>query len=245
MQIVHNRDLRCIMRNWNPFLSLFVMSITSVVALFLISKLLGKKQIAQLEFIDYIIGISIGSIAAEMATDINDKPIEYYLLAMFIFFVVDVIFSLLSRKSPFLKHLFKGRPQTVIYEGKISYKSLKKNNIDMNDLIGLCREKGFFDLNDIEYAILENNGTLSVLPKTEKSPAQKSDIDTKIEKASLPFYMVIDGRISYSSLNELQKDKEWLLAQLRISDEKELKNIIVAVYDDDKKQMNVSIKEKA
>lgn len=81
-----------------------------MIALFVIAKLLGKKQVAQLDFIDYVIGISIGSIAAEMSTDINDKPLYFYLIAMAIYFLFDLSITLLGRKAPALKHFLKGRP---------------------------------------------------------------------------------------------------------------------------------------
>ena len=98
--------------------------------LFIISKLLGKKQIAQLEFIDYAMGISIGSIAAEMATDVGDTPFYYYLIGMTIFFLFDLSISFLGKKGPFLKRFLKGKPIVIVYEGNIVYKNLKKSKLD-------------------------------------------------------------------------------------------------------------------
>ncbi|MEG2688377.1 MAG: DUF421 domain-containing protein, partial [Clostridia bacterium] len=158
------------MQNLNEYLYLIVMSLTSVAVLFVISKLLGKKQIAQLEFIDYVMGISIGSIAAEMATDTGDKPIEFYIIAMVLFFLFDIAVSFFGRKSAKLKHFFKGRPITIIYDGEIDYKALKSSKLDVNDVIGLCREQGYFDLSDIAFAVFENSGNLSVMPVGSKAP---------------------------------------------------------------------------
>lgn len=95
-------------------------SVASFIFLFIISKLLGKKQIAQLEFIDYAVGISLGSIAADWAIA-NDEPFYYYLIAMAIFFILAWLVAIIGRKSTFLKRLFKGKPSTLIYEGKIEY----------------------------------------------------------------------------------------------------------------------------
>jgi uncharacterized membrane protein YcaP (DUF421 family) len=226
----------------NEILYLILISILSVLVLFIISKLLGKKQIAQLEFIDYVMGISIGSIAAEMATDIGDKPFYYYIISMFIIFLVDVLFSFVSRKTPKLKHFFNGKPITLIYDGEIKYDALKRSKLDINDLLGLCREQGYFDISKIAYAIFENNGQISLMPKMEDTPIVAKDMQIKVDKPGLSYYLVADGRISYSSLNELKKDKEWLYDQLHIVNDKQLKNILLAQYDDKNKKMMITTK---
>ncbi len=216
-------------------------SILSVLYLFTVAKLLGKKQIAQLDFVDYVLGISIGSIAADMASDVGETPFYYYLIAMAIFFLFNLIISLLGRKGPMLKHFFKGRPAVVIYDGQIKYDALKQSKIDVNDLIALCRDKGYFDVNDVAYAVFETNGALSVLPKANQKPLVIEDIDKKIEQASLPYYLVIDGEFSYSTLTELKKDENWFFEQTKL-DRKNLKNVILAIYDDKNKKINVQTK---
>lgn len=211
-------------------------SAVSFIFLFIVSKLLGKKQIAQLEFIDYVVGISLGSIAAEMAT--TDNPFYHYLIAMAIFFVLAYIVALIGRKGPLLKKIFKGKPSTLIYEGKIDYKQLCKCNIDVNDLLSMLREKGFFDINAVAYAIFEPSGKLSVLPKGEEMPTVISDLkEAKIQPASLTNELVIDGKISGSGLSELGKDKAWLFKQIGITKKSELKQIILAVYDSENKKV--------
>ncbi len=227
----------------SDFVYLIILSISSVLALFVIAKLLGKKQVAQLEFIDYVIGISIGSVAAEMATDINNKPLYYYLIAMGIYFFFDFFISILGRKLPGLKHFFKGRPLTIIYEGKIDYKILKKSKLDINDLLALARSQGYFDLEDIAYAIFENNGKLSIMPKDQQRPTVASDLNIKLEQVKLPVYLVIDGVISKSSLNEIGKTKEWLFKKLKIKTKKELKNVILASYDEENDIISANYKK--
>lgn len=230
------------MENLNEYARLIIMAIASIIALFIISKILGKKQIAQLEFIDYIIGISIGSIAAEMATDVSDKPIQYYLISMLIFFLVDVLFTYVSRKQPFFKHFFKGNPLTLINEGKIDYAVLKKSKLDVNDLLALCRNKGYFDIADISYAVLENNGQISILPRKDQAPVVLEDITQSFPEVSLPTYLVIDGKIVFDALEDLKKDTDWLLKRLNVNDVKELDKIILVIYDTEKDEMNVHYK---
>lgn len=123
-----------------PIFGVLINSSVAFVYLFVISKILGKKQIAQLEFIDYTIGISLGSIAAEMATN-TETPFYFFLIAMTIFLVLALLVAVVGRKNTFLKRILKGKPLTLIYDGKINYKSLKKSKIDVNDLLSMLREK--------------------------------------------------------------------------------------------------------
>lgn len=211
-------------------IKLIVFSLVSVVYLFFISKFLGKKQIAQLEYIDYVMGISVGSIAAEMATDVGETPFYYYIIGMTIFFLFDLFVSFVGRKTPWLKHFFKGRPQTIIYNGKIIYKALKKSKLDVNDIMAMSREKGIFDITDVAFAIFETSGELSILPKSYNRPTVIKDLNIKEQEASLPFYLIIDGKISYSSLKELKKDKNWLFKKAKLT-KNTLKNVIFASYD--------------
>ena len=223
---------------------LFINSFTSFWFLFIISKILGKKQIAQLEFIDYAVGISLGSIAAEWAFS-DDRPFYYYAVAMAMFFVLAFLVAIIGRKSSFFKRLFKGKPVTLIYEGQILSDSLDKSKIDVNDLLSMLREKGYFDPNDVAYAIFETSGQLSVLPKGSQKPVVIEDIDKrKIKKSSLTDVLVVDGMISRSGLNEIGKTTSWLLKKLQIKEERELKNIILATYDEND-QLNVHYKNQA
>ena len=227
----------------NEVIKLILMSLGSVIFLFIISKFSGKKQIAQLEFIDYVMGISIGSIAAEMATDLSDSPFWYYLVAMTIFFLFDLCVTLLGRKGPLMKKFFKGKPLTIIYDGKLQYDFLKKSKLDVNEVLALCREQGYFNLNDIAYAIFENSGQISILPKANQKPTVVEDFNIKAEKPSLSYYMVIDGLVSYSSLTDLNKDEEWLYDKLEIENKKQLKNIILAQYLDKEDKMIIHCKK--
>lgn len=206
-------------------------SVVSFVYLFIISKILGKKQIAQLEFIDYAVGISLGSIAAEWATQ-TEEPFYYYLVAMTFYFVLAFLVAVIGRKTTFFKRLFKGKPATLIYEGKIDWKQLKKSHIDVNDLISMLREKNYFDINDVAYAIFEPSGKLSVLPKGNMRPPVLEDVAPKlVQQASLSNILIVDGVVSKSGLKEIKKDKAWLFSRLKIDDKKTLKNIALCLYN--------------
>lgn len=221
-----------------PIYWVLIDSAVAFLYLFVISKLLGKKQIAQLEFIDYTVGISLGSIAAEMATN-TEVPFYYFLIAMTIFFLFAVLVAVVGRKTTFLKRLLKGKPATLIYDGKINYKELKKNKIDVNDLLSMLREKGYFDIADVAYAVFEPSGELSVLPVGAQKPLVMEDLDKdKIKPAQLEDIVVVDGALSWSGLNNAGKDEQWLFKRLGVTDGKDLKDILLCVYDAENDKLN-------
>ncbi len=221
-----------------PIYWVLINSAVAFLYLFVISKLLGKKQIAQLEFIDYTVGISLGSIAAEMATN-TEVPFYYFLIAMTIFFLFAALVAGVGRKTTFLKRLLKGKPATLIYDGKINYKELKKNKIDVNDLLSMLREKGYFDIADVAYAVFEPSGELSVLPVGAQKPLVMEDLDKdKIKPAQLEDIVVVDGVLSRSGLNNAGKDDRWLFERLGVTDVKDLKDILLCVYDAENDKLN-------
>lgn len=218
-------------------------SFISFIYLFFISKILGKKQIAQLEFIDYVVGISLGSIAAELSTE-TEQPFYHNLIAMSIFFVLAYLVAIIGRKNTFLKKLLKGKPTVLIYEGQIDYKALCNCKIDVNDLLSMLREKNFFNVNDVEFAIFEPSGKLSVLPKGALAPVTAKDVDKgKIKKAKLTNIILTDGKVLNASLKAIGKDKDWLLKKLRI-DKKQVKNYILATYDEKTDKISLFKKNK-
>lgn len=228
----------------NEIVKILLFSALSYVTLFIISKLLGKKQLAELDFIDYVTGISIGSIAAEMATE-TDTPFYYYIIAMAIFFVLDLAVTLVGRKANFFKKFLRGVPLVLISQGEIDFATLKKSKIDFYDLIGLAREQGYFDLEDIEYAIFETNGQLSVLPSDKARPLKREDFSSiPAETPSVPNYVVVDGQISGYALSQLKRDKKWLKAKLQEQDV-EINKVLYAVYDEQTDELTVKYKKAA
>jgi uncharacterized membrane protein YcaP (DUF421 family) len=202
---------------------------SSFLALFIIAKIMGKKQIAQLEFVDYVVGISIGSIAAQMAVD-SQIPQYHFLIAMALYAALDFIINLLSRKSIKIRKLLQGTPLILVYNGKLNYENLVKSKLDLNQFLSMCREKNFFDVNDIAYCIFETDGQLSILPKENASPTTCGDMNLDKEKSSLSIDFIMDGRIIENALKEAGKNKKWLLSKLGMSEE-EVKSVALASYD--------------
>lgn len=211
-------------------IKVLILAPISFIYLFIIGKILGKKQVGELDFIDYVVGISIGSIAAEMATETQD-PWYLFLISMSIFAGLDLIIALLGRKGNFFKKLLKGTPMIIVKNGKIDYYQLKKSKLDLNDLMGMARNLGYFDFNEIDFAIFETTGELSIMPKASKRPVACSDLNIETETQTLIQNVVMDGNISDFALNYLAKNKDWLFKRLNITNKKELKNILLATYN--------------
>lgn len=222
--------------------NILLLALGSFITLFIIAKLLGKKQVGELDFIDYVVGISIGSIAAEMATNTGDKPFYHYLISMGVFFVLSIIIDVLGTKTNFMKKFFKGSPIVIIKNGVIDYKQLKKSKLDINDITALARSKNYFNFDDIAFAVFETDGTLSILPKSEQKPVVCEDLKIKAEKSILPQNIIVDGQVSQFSLKEIGKDIAWLYFKLNINSKKDLKNILLAVYNQNDDSFVVHLK---
>lgn len=219
--------------NISDLVAVTLRSLLSLTTLFLITKLIGKKQVSQLSLFDYVIGISIGNFAAEMTINLE----SHYLhgtLAVIIFGIVAYLISILSMKSIVARRFFIGKPTIVIQNGIILEKSLKKEKFDINDLLEECREAGYFDISNIDYAIVEADGHLSILPKSEYAPVTIKDMNLKKAKACICANVIIDGEIMEKNLENKGKDKKWLNKQLDVLG-KNLDNILLATLDDDEK----------
>lgn len=190
-------------------------SLFSLIFLFLITKLIGKKQVSELSLFDYVIGISIGNFTAEMTMSLNNQYING-IIAMLVFGIVAWSVSFITRKSIILRRLIIGVPTIVIQNGKILEKNMKRLNIDINDLLEQCRTNGTFDLNEIEYAIMEANGKISILLKSEFDSLTPKDMNLKVNKKGLVANVIIDGKIMTKNLNNCNKKEDWLLKELKI-----------------------------
>ena len=142
-------------------------SLLSAVSLFIIGKILGHKQVAQLDFFDYITGITIGSIAAELATELEEP--EKPLIAMIVYGFVAAGLTIVAHKFPKTRKFVNGTPTIIMDNGKLYRENMKKAKIELSEFMVLCRQEGYFNINDIQTAIFEYNGRLTILPKSEKS----------------------------------------------------------------------------
>lgn len=211
-------------------LDVVIRSLISLVTLFLVTKMLGKKQVSQLSLFDYVIGISIGNFAAEMTINVDSQYLNG-IVSVVIFGVVAYLVSIATMKSIWMRRYFMGTPTIMIQNGKLLEANMKKVHFDVNDLLEECRGAGYFDLNEIEYAIMEANGNLSVLPKAEYKPVTVKDMQVKSEKQGLCANVVIDGKVMPKNLEHMKKDKKWLMQQLKVKGYQNLDRILLATMD--------------
>ena len=201
----------------------------SLITLFLITKLLGKKQVSQLSLFDYVIGISIGNFAAEMTINVESQYMNG-IVAVVVFGIVAYLISIWTMKSITIRRFFMGVPTLLIQNGKLMEKNLKKVKFDINDLLEECRSNGYFDISEIEYAIMEANGTLSILPKGEYKPLTIQDMNLKPQKQGLCANVIIDGKIMHKNLEHIHKTEKWLLKELKLRGQ-DLGDILLATID--------------
>ena len=220
--------------NYSELLDVTFRSLLSLITLFFVTKLIGKKQVSELSLFDYVIGITIGNFAAEMTINLESQEVNG-ILAVIIFGLVAYIVSKLTMKSIRIRRFFIGVPTMIIQNGKILYEPMRKMKMDINDLLEQCRMNGYFDISEIEYAILEASGDLSILPKSEYRPVNPSDMSLKVKKAGLVSNIVIDGKIMYHNLENVHKDSEWLMKQLKIKGYKDLSDILLVTLDNEEK----------
>lgn len=202
-------------------------SVVSLVCLFFITKLMGKKQVSELSLFDYVIGISIGNFTAEMVMNFDYQYING-IIAILSFGLVSYMVSITTLKSIVLRRFLIGVPTILIEDGKINLDGLKKAKLDINDLLEECREMNYFDISEINYAILEVNGKLSVLPKADyKNPTLK-DLNIKTEKTQLSANVIIDGNLMEENLKNSKKSIEWLNKELKKQGHTNYDNILLA-----------------
>lgn len=183
--------------------------VLSIVILFILTKIMGYRQITQLSMYDYIIGITIGSIAGELITiDYDDvlRPI----LGMVIYTAFTIFLSWVCRKNATLRKFIDGQA-VILYENDCLYnKELAKAKLDIDEFLMQCRVSGYFNLQELDKIILETNGTLSFLPKEKNRPVQVSDLNGKVQDAKPPMILVKEGNINQDNLKQVNKDTQWL-----------------------------------
>lgn len=207
-------------------------SVASLIVLFLITKLMGKKQVSELSLFDYVIGISIGNYTAEMVMNFDYQYING-IIAILTFGIISYLVSILTMKSMSLRRFLIGVPTIIIDEGKISLEALKKAKLDINDFLEQCRGEGYFDVSEISSAILEVNGKISILPKRDYQIPTLKDLKIKANKEYLSVNVIIDGNLMENNLKNSNKNKAWLDKELEKQGYNGYENILLATITND------------
>ena len=213
----------------------------------LVMRLMGKRQIGELQPYEFVITIMISDLAALPMQDTR-LPLILGIIPIVTLLFIKTVLTQLQLKSQFTRKILEGEPCILVCKGKINYQALKKQQINLDELMEELRLAGYFDLNEIQYAILENNGQLSILPTSQSSSGggtQKSDSDASVstpakkdssssssnQEPMLPKILVMDGKVNKNALTTLGKDEEWVKKVLRNHNIHSIKDVLLALYD--------------
>ena len=194
-------------------LSVILTSLLSVAVLFLLARLIGYRQVSELSLLDYVNGITIGSIAAELAlSPLADvwRP----LIATVLYGVVTVLFSVISDKSLKARRLVTGNPVVLFRCGKFHKENFRKEHLDLGEFLMQCREMGYFDLCEVDTILLEPNGKLSILPLSTQRQVKPSDLSLTPPEDEIPGNVILDGKVMSENLQAMGYDETWLRKML-------------------------------
>lgn len=195
------------------WLDIVIRSLVAFAYLFILTKIIGKRQIRQITYIEYIVGISIGSIAAFMATEM-DGPIYHSLIALTIFALFPVLLEWLSLKSKHIRNFVEGNATILIKDGKILEDNLKSERMSTEDLMEHLRMKNVFRVADVEFALMESSGDVSILLKSQHQPVTPQHLGLIVSPAEEPQAVIMDGAIMDESLSNLGLNRNWVRAEL-------------------------------
>lgn len=214
------------------YIYISLLSLFSILVLFLLTKLIGYRQMSEMSMFDYISGITIGSIAAEMATSLDDNFLKP-LTAMVVYGLTTAFLAWITSKNLRLRQYISGEPYILLNDGELYEENFKKGHVDLSEFLVQCRINGYFDLSQLQAAILEENGKISFLPRAEQRPATPSDLNIKPQAESiLPTY-IIDGQILRENLRHSGKDETWLLRQLEAHGCTDVRDVFLATGNQD------------
>lgn len=211
-------------------IKIIALSVGSIIVLFILTKIMGQREMSQLSVFDYIIAITIGSIAAEMSTSLENNFIEP-LVAMIVYAVITLLVSFLNTKFVKLRPVLSGKTLILYDNGTLFKENFKKAKIDLNEFLVQCRTSGYFNLSDIKTALLEENGKISFLPYSDRRPANPNDFNIKPKEDEILTSLILDGKVMQENLKELGFDQIWLMEMLQKQGVVKVDNIFLATYN--------------
>lgn len=214
----------------NDLLLVLFRTVLVLVILFILTRIMGKKQVSQMNIYDYIIGITMGSIAADISLDI-EKSIVAGILSLLIYGLSGALVTYLTLKNIRIRRFINGVPCILMDNGKIIEANLRKEGIDINDLEEEARQNGYFDLSKVNYAVLEISGKISFLPKAREDMVTKSDMKIKVHDETLSANVIIDGILLEDNLKAMGKDIDWLNKELKNRGYDNYKRILLMTLD--------------
>jgi uncharacterized membrane protein YcaP (DUF421 family) len=219
-------------------LKIVASSFASLGSLFILTKLMGNREMSQLSMFDYVSSIALGSIAGEMAVMSTDSVLEPF-VSMVIFAGCTIFISFITCKSIYLRRFFEGQAILLYQNGQVFEKNLLKAKMDMDELLSVCRISGYYDLEEVHTVYLETNGKVSVLPLAKNRPATPQDLSLNPTQSLPMANVIIDGKILKDNLKSTGKNEKWIEKQLQSNNITDIKDVILATYDSTQDKLNV------
>ncbi|ABK62569.1 MULTISPECIES: DUF421 domain-containing protein [Clostridium] len=199
----------------NEGLVVVIRGIIGFFTLLIFARLLGKQLISELTLFDYIIGITIGSTASSLTTDLTSRAWPHW-VGITIWVLLAVIFQFITLKSKPASDYIDDKPTIIMLDGQILESAMGKRRYRIEDLLAQLRSKNIFNLNEVKFALLEKDGTLSVLKKSEYNNVTLKDLNIPTSPANPSFEIIYDGVIIEKNLQNANTDVEWLKGQLKL-----------------------------
>lgn len=208
-------------------LEVIIRSVATYLMLLALGRIIGRKLLSRITFFDFIVGVTLGSIAVRIALGAQESPVLASVAAVVITILV-VITDFLDIKSINFRRLVDGEPITLISNGKILDYNLRKVKISINMLMMQLREKNIFNIDDVALAVIENDGQLTVLQKSNKQPVTAGDLSISNSENRIITDMIIDGKIMYNNLKRTNHDEKWITQQLKAQDIYDIEEVFYA-----------------
>ena len=209
----------------------FVRAIFLYIVVLIVMRLMGKREIGQLQPFELAISIMIADLAATPMTE-SGIPITNGIMPILGLLVMHLIISMINIKSTKAREIICGKPSLLIFRGKIDQKVLKKERFTINELEERLRDNNIFNIGDVEYAILETSGQVTVIPKPNKKPVTPGDLSIEAKYEGIPYDLVVDGKVEYENLKKIGKDYIWLKKQTQKFGIKPEEALIVTIDGD-------------
>ena len=195
-------------------LHLFIKLIFIYLFTLLASRLMGKRQVGQLQLSELVSAFFLSELATFAVTDPN-VPLSYGLIPVATVIALEILISFLSIKLPFVKKLIDNPPSILIQKGKLNQKEMEKSRVTLGELMSQARQNGIGDLASVDYAVLESNGSISILPKAKTQPPSAEDLRLSVTDQGIAHALIIDGKTDESTLKHLNKTSVWLTRELK------------------------------